>query len=43
MIVYVESNFCLELAFEQEEEAHAKEILFLAESAKTRPIGWHQL
>ena len=34
MIVYVESNFCLELAFQQEEEAHAEEILKLAESGR---------
>ena len=34
MIAYVESNFCLELAFQQEEEAHAEEILKLAESGK---------
>jgi predicted nucleic acid-binding protein len=32
MIVYVESNFCLELAFQQEEEAQAEEILQLAEA-----------
>jgi hypothetical protein len=34
VIVYVESNFCLELAFQQEEEAHAEEILTLAEAGK---------
>lgn len=34
MIVYVESNFCLELAFQQEEEAHAQEILRLAEAGR---------
>jgi hypothetical protein len=34
MIVYVESNFCLELAFQQEEEADAEEILRLAEAGR---------
>jgi hypothetical protein len=34
MIVYVESNFCLELAFQQEEEAHAEEILKLSEAGR---------
>jgi predicted nucleic acid-binding protein len=34
MIVYVESNFCLELAFQQEEEAQAEEILQLAEAGQ---------
>ncbi len=34
MIVYVESNFCLELAFQQEEEVHAQEMLKLAEAGK---------
>jgi predicted nucleic acid-binding protein len=34
MIVYVESNFCLELAFQQEEEAQAAEILQLAEAGR---------
>ncbi|HEY8746892.1 MAG TPA: hypothetical protein VIM11_02880 [Tepidisphaeraceae bacterium] len=34
MIVYVESNFCLELAFQQEEEAQAEEILQLAEGGR---------
>lgn len=34
MIVYVESNFCLELAFQQEEEAQAEEILQLAEARR---------
>lgn len=34
MIVYVESNFCLELAFQQEQEAQAEEILKLAEARR---------
>jgi len=34
MIVYVESNFCLELAFQQEEEAQAEEILQLANARR---------
>jgi predicted nucleic acid-binding protein len=34
MIVYVESNFCLELVFQQEEEAQAEEILQLAEAGR---------
>ena len=34
MIVYVESNCCLELAFQQEEEAQAEEILQLAEAGR---------
>lgn len=34
MIAYVESNFCLELAFQQEEEAHAREVLRLAEAGQ---------
>ena len=34
MIVYVESNFCLELAFQQEEEVYAHEILQFAEAGK---------
>lgn len=34
MIAYVESNFCLELAFQQEEEAQAEEILQLAEAGR---------
>lgn len=38
MIVYVESNFCLELAFQQEEEAHAQDILKLAEAGKVELV-----
>ncbi len=34
MIVYVESNFCLELVFQQEEEVHARDILELAEAGR---------
>lgn len=34
MIVYVESNFCLELAFQQEEEAQAEAILQMAEAGR---------
>ena len=34
MIAYVESNFCLELAFQQEEEVQAEEILQLAEGGR---------
>jgi predicted nucleic acid-binding protein len=38
MIVYVESNFCLELAFQQEEEAAAEEILALAEAGRVELV-----
>jgi len=34
MIVYVETNFILELAFEQDQHQEANEILKLAESGK---------
>lgn len=34
MIVYVETNFCLELAFQQEEKSHALEILNLTDAGK---------
>jgi hypothetical protein len=38
MIVYVESNFSLELAFEHEEVAHAAELLRLAEGRKVELV-----
>ena len=34
MIAYVESNYCLELAFQQEEVAYAEELLKLSEAGK---------
>jgi hypothetical protein len=34
MIVYVESNFCLEFAFQQEEYQYAEDLLKLAEASK---------
>jgi hypothetical protein len=38
MIVYVETNFCLELAFQQEEEAQAEEILQLAGAGRYESV-----
>jgi hypothetical protein len=38
MIVYVESNFCLELAFQQEQEAQAEQILQLAEAGRVELV-----
>jgi len=38
MIVYVESNFCLELAFQQEDETQAEGILQLAEARRVELV-----
>lgn len=38
MIVYIESNFCLELAFQQEEEAQAEGILQLVEAGRVELV-----